>query len=1625
MLIPRSHALLAVSIGFLVGHPPCLGAESSYRLIHGLNSLDGVTMTWGGNVTDKDLRLCTDARYRSEGAGSIHLRGVASAHKGNQYLAVKITVPPTDMTDRRLRFDAWTTTPQNTNALYVRYYNPKGQMVSSWNNWSSPFRRGIAQTFALRSGASGRGFRYEANSVSGRPCNNVVAIEFIIGTREKNVPFDVFIDNVRLSKQTVVSASQLKKAKKLYLDTRLTKGGEPNAVIVCPKAAAYRAVAKRVVRRIRERGGASLPVVSQLAPDEMKKTNAILLGNVNTNRSLAPLYAYSYVAADAVYPGAGGHVVRTVHDPWGTGANAVLLGGSNATDVSRAADEMLKRLKGTRDIVLPRTLKVKFGADPAGSLRAYAQKPSAAYVAQRIKSAKAALARGAHGGITSMVADAGVRYGLTGHEAYARAFKELVFLMHDHYLSKPKTFGGPWGMDADFRLYRVMPALDLADESPSLTDKDRLRIANIYVLFINDCLSHAVSVLGHDRPRHNHETFPSLGLLYAGAYFKKYYAADEADYWLEIADACFNVQALGMKPHEDCNGYQWLTQYHLMRYTLSRPDFTYFHNGNAQRAVDYAILCMDNFGYQVPYGDTGPYRCWWSELPYLRAAAWFTGDRRYQFALSKKAKSRPAAPMYEYAHHADSVEPVDLLGTRAFPVERRFYDAWREGRPAYAVTVDKVVMRASFDLGRQYLLLDGLSNGGHKHYDGNSISRITDRGRIWLADADYIRSLPKYHNGVLVMRDGQSAKIPPYCELENIADFDTLGFSETVVRNYAGANWHRNIIWAKERYFLVIDEMEATEADNFSFRTVWQTVGEAECGDKGLTVEQKGTRFFIKQAPALRVKLYDDADQGKNWRGYPHAEPVVRVFQQIGDAQLRKGESFRFFNLLHCSDDARPLSLEVRQVSDGCAAVLGDAPAFVGTGRSDEAESIAPGVRVAADMFHLESDGYALVAATGLDWQDVRVVSDRPINIDARNGRAVIVAGKPTRVELPVGQREPRLIGRVARVERQRGRVVLHGVTGRCEVAGVVTSLPRFDETLQRAIEKPPPSRRPAEPGRAPTKAPTLEQLWSLKEKLDAYLLTNNAGYFEGVDTGCSITCDPAPLAANVFSGAADGTNSVRSLADGAIRTAQGCVMWDTDRPVTLLVDLKNRYQLSRIKLKAWWADSSSKNKTYQLHRAVLDASNDAFARDVRKLGEIVDTKRHGNWDAPGYGPEDYELAGLDAEARYVRISMTPRKGTGIYVAELEIWGNREGLEIDMATKKKRGLPVHVFQCLHASDVDGDGRDEIIAGLSNGSVYLTGGDGETRWTYDTGDRVNAVAAAELAPGKVAVVTGSANARVHAIAADGDKLWAYDIPVYKGQAVVRTIFPADLNGDGEDEIVAGANSWRYYAFDAAGKQVWQFESVRKATVGAAADLDRDGKDEVIAGTNYYWWTCINGDGSRRWRYVTRSGPYANDVTAGHVTGDKKLEVVFGGRDSHVHVVDSRGKLLWKYSTGDEVTAVAVCDLDGDGVGEVLAASKSFSVYAFNGKGKRLWRVDLRDAVSDMAVLKAKGGKPLIAAGTEAGRLVVIDGSGTITAERAMSGAVLKLVGADLDGDGQDEIVVSSDDGSLCAVKSEVR
>ncbi|NOZ19460.1 MAG: PQQ-binding-like beta-propeller repeat protein [Planctomycetes bacterium] len=1596
---PYSFLLLALLLLGSVGL-----AQEATLPVCSFETTKGAQITWGKEVADPKLELNTDARFISDGKASLHLSGATKAYKGNKYLGVKVPIPKTDMEKRYIIFDVWTTQPKNTCAVYLRLYDSNGKRAASWTNWGRPFLSSTNRTFHLSLRIPRDGFHLEEKGNTGRPLTDIAAIEVLIGAPADNVPFDIYIDNLRLSAKKIKTFADIKAPKKLFIKTDLVRNGKGDAAIVTPAEPGFLAMAKRIADRIKAGTGADVPIKLEERFDrkDAERTHLILLGNICNNRLILPLYGLRYTWVDDAFPGGDGYVVRTVHDPWGTGKNAIVLGGSSTAGVEKAVDEFLTRVKDGKDLILDRTLHVVPGTEEIKRL--LGAKRNEKYVAARMKYARHALAIGAHTGITGQVSSAGLAYGRTGDETYAELFKKLVYLMYEHRLSNPKTYGGPWGMDADFRLHTIIPAWDLVEESPAFSDEDRFKITKILFEFTEYCVPKARSCLTSKKVRFNHQTFPALGLFHAGTYYKKYYDNIEADYWLRIADAAFGLQAKAAKPLEDCNGYQWLTLYHTMEYALAKPDWVFFENGKARRAADYAIFCMDNLGYQVPYGDTGSFRCWGSEIPFLKGANWYYKDGRYGWAIEKKRKVFNWVRAGEYERKTSPVEPRDLLGAKAWPLDPLYYQTWRgEEYMPIEKTVDKVVMRASFDPQRQYLLLDGLSNGGHKHYDGNSISRITDRGRIWLSDNDYIKALPKFHNGVLIYKDGQSDTIPPFCELEAIADFEDMGFSETAVRNYAGVDWHRNILWLKEKYFLVVDEMTAQEDSEYTFNCKWHLVGRPTLTGDTLTVAQEGKRFSVATVPGLQLKLSDDYALGKNWKGYEFAEPVVRVLEQIGRAKLAKGEQFTYFNLLHATDEERPLEFTLKRVSPNAVLITGGETALAGTAMPQSTEKIGK-IEVIASAYRITPDGFAFVNGAMLRVRGASLIqSDRPISVRCANGRMAIMASGRTLVDVAVAKGKPK------RITVDAGMTKIDDCPDLAGLAEEIASLAKAPPFVVASVK-----------AATPKGLPSLRQLWRYQEEIHEVLLSGNRHHPRAWDHKAAVSCAPAPLPKNIFSGKPE--NRIENLLDGKMNATGECVMWDVGQPVTVTIDLKDECDIARIALRAWWASSSSKKKLFQLDRAVVEASSDGFAKDVRRLGEIADKGTHENWGGKAHLPELYELKGLTASARQIRIRLTPRKGTAIYLTEVEVWGRKKGVVLTPEVLTEKGIEFTKLTCVCAADLNGDKRDEVILGTTKGAVLCLSPEGKLLWQVQAEKKVTSVCTVDFkGDGKLHVIAGSEDEKVYAIDPSGRVVWKFEIPKYKSKGCVRTVFPAHLRGGKAEQVLAGADNWNYYAIDDTGKEMWRFESVHDSTVGIATDIDGDGKDEVVCGTVYYWWPCVNPDGTRKWSYSTRTGPIVNALASGDITGDPKKEVIFGGADANLHVIGPDGKLLWKFNTADAVTDVLTFDIDGDGKDEIIASAMSFSVYAIQGDGAKVWRCELPEVVTDLALVDTDGdGRMEIAASCRNGKVYLIALNGKPVAEFAAGAPVERIAAANLRGKGRRSLILLPDDGSARAI-----
>ncbi len=1225
-----------------------------------------------------------------------------------------------------------------------------------------------------------------------------------------------------------MSLRNLKRVKSLHPETILVKQGKPSAVIVRPRHTEYLEIARGIQAQIKSLTGVSLSIVTADRVSEKPKRNLILLGNLNNNSVVFRLYGYNYTPVDAIYPGKGGYLYHSIHDPWGTGSNALGVFGSDLDGVRAAVDRFLHGLKQGRTLTVGRVFDVKFGAE-ALRIPGLVKDPD---LNSEMEAAEEALQRGEHTGLWGRIGERGLLYGLTGNEAYAELYKRLVFRMYEHAMSDPDNYGGIWGFDADFALHKVIPGWDLVEESPNITSQERLRITRILFEFITDCVPH-VGNMEVPHVRHNHTTFAALGLYYSGVYYRKYYGAGEAEDWISLADKCFQLQARAYKPHEDCSGYQWLTHYHLTKYSLSKGDMTFFDNGCARMAADYAILTTDNLGYALPYGDNASPFGWWSELPYLRASVCVMGDGRYQWMLNKKTAVEPRYSAYEYHSSVKPEEPSDLDGTQTFPVDPLYYDS-NNGSSylPYKKTVDKVVFRDGFDPDAQYLFLDGLSNGGHKHYDGNSISRITENGRIWLADCDYIKSLPKFHNGVLVFKNGQSMEIPPFVELERSANFEQTGFSETTLRKYSGVDWHRNIIWNRGRYFLVVDEMEAREEDDYSFRAVWQTLGNVEVQNGGLSVDQDGEQFYITGVPGTTLKLEDDEVTGGNWEEYKHAPPVVRILQQIADVHLKKRENFRYFNLLYCSDADQPQSLRMTQLTDGAIRIDGAGEVvYAGVGHPQTVQQIPSGPDVTAAQFHLSPSVFSIVDGTSLQWGGLGFKTDRPVSLEylVREGSGKLIASGRTQVSFLAEGRSTVLVNGDETRTRQTGGVLRFEVSkGEHAFRLITDEVNRLRQLSERKFR--PVARKPKASQVSKGKVKLLKPVWTY----------SGGGPFLSI-RGADLTSDGHQ---EVVAGGTGGD---------VCAVKEGDILW--------------RYRTGGEVRSVWTADLENDGQT-----EVIAGSADTHVYVLSAGG-----KKRWDFEIPLY----YRTPMI----RTVFAGDINGDGNLEVIVGAESWRyyafTHDGKEL------WHQMTVHSSTQGCAADIDGDGRAEILAGTEYHRWHCIDGNGEIRWSYQpaTGPRTNSVAAGDVdGDGMKEVVFAGADTNLHTLKADGKLLWQFNT----GDEVTQ-VDVVDMDGDGLDEVVACSMSFNVYVVKGDGKtQLWRRdlgEVVRCISVG---DFNGDGKPEVAAGTeDGIVYLLDNSSGRVMGRHQMEGAILA--LAAVDVDGDSVVEIVASSASGNMVVL----------------------------------------------------------------------------------------------------------------------------------------
>ncbi|MFH1125906.1 MAG: PQQ-binding-like beta-propeller repeat protein [Candidatus Altiarchaeota archaeon] len=320
---------------------------------------------------------------------------------------------------------------------------------------------------------------------------------------------------------------------------------------------------------------------------------------------------------------------------------------------------------------------------------------------------------------------------------------------------------------------------------------------------------------------------------------------------------------------------------------------------------------------------------------------------------------------------------------------------------------------------------------------------------------------------------------------------------------------------------------------------------------------------------------------------------------------------------------------------------------------------------------------------------------------------------------------------------------------------------------------------------------------------------------------------------------------------------------------------------------------------------------------------------------------------------------------------------------------------------------------------------------------------------------------------HAAKMEASLLWKYDVRVSN-----ENLYVADLNGDGEKEVIAdgpesgvvhvlksdGTKLWHYgtgtyfydsyattpddrgaclvigmfrnaYAVDSAGKQVWR-RSMMSADARSvyAGDINNDGYLEYIVGLfsgmkANFQLVDSNGDLIKEIPLKGREIPYV--ISAADINSDINKEILIGGASFSVNTVaenyelnpgkgnfyvyDSDGSLLW--STEDGVLSIETGDLNNDNFMEVLVGTES-QVIAYSHEGDKLWTFNTGGQVYALKIADVDNDNAkevIVGAGK---KVFLLDVKGDKKWSYNVDTLVTSVDAVDFDGDNRMEIAIGS-------------
>jgi len=730
--------------------------------------------------------------------------------------------------------------------------------------------------------------------------------------------------------------------KKLFIETELVKDGAPGAVIIAPKSGRYDQLARSIQDAILEFTGVALPIVNDDSSDVALpfKTHVILLGNRSSHRLVNELYDRYYHMVDLWYPGAGGYALKSLHNPFGNGLNAILVGASDDAGMKACCEAFIGRLRicplESREKEYVRSNCLTIGWLSEIRLGQGVNLPTDI---KQIKTWEERRRDDLYFGWNSLSRRMALYY-MTGDEFHAREFLRLTFpdeqarkeigaVDEERIENKDDPVAGPYHYNA----HLMILLWDLIEESPIFTDDQRLRITQSFWRQMMKPGGYVPDgVYGLTQPPESvgsrHHQFAALSLYCLARYFDTYYPSNDARRMLESAQYFFApLHRQSTVKGEGCSLFWYSTSIEAtLWYVILSGDKIPMENGVIRK-----LLCQ----YEVLISGRIPdWALREASLSLLHKAAYLTQDERwihYRNRTELDAKVFRVGQSFYPAPGLPATSSHDLAGK---------WSVWYSGNPSSETGRDQrsywaASYRSAWDASGDFILMVGDYDFGRTPYYSLAVIELRMNGHTILQG---------YRNQVFSTNNGlANPSLSKNAILRKAVAFDGVALASNEVACAGYCRWRRTLAQKTKSYLVVVDELTAPEDTmHADIQVQWEVFG------KWLDESKDGVlRVKTGQLPD-GIKIPGFANDPIQFPEEPRAFFEIRFADAVSgkldgnlaawqlQTVMKKNIAARYFSLIAPVPDAPHQSLACFRIHENAAVIALPMPGIVVAGNYAE-----------------------------------------------------------------------------------------------------------------------------------------------------------------------------------------------------------------------------------------------------------------------------------------------------------------------------------------------------------------------------------------------------------------------------------------------------------------------------------------------------------------------------------------------------------------------------------------------------------------------------------------------------------------------------------------------------------------